>query len=404
MTHLRFIKWLFGAAAAAIFVVLPCRPASADSVAFKPLFLSETDLRFDAPDRIEGEDGFALVRARLGARIDVGSWLSGVAQAEWAREKPALLDAYTELRPLKWLAIRVGASKTPLFAGARDEWVANLPIPERSMVVNAFWPGRDLGAELHLLPTPNLPIEAWVRAGNGSGAVLGNDNSDFAMDMRLDVALGRAIPTVGKNVFWGVRFGAGLHVDSVEDRPGVAGTTAGAFTFYRPPTVSGGRRVVEAHAVTWVGPVRVSGEFAFALESRGKDTDGNPDTPRVPLIATRSSGGGAEVAWMITGQRRVPGAWPVDTPWNQWDFGALELAARVERLDLGVGAPDVTAGGATSGAVALRWWATNYAALSAAFYGYLYDRPPIEEPDRKDSWVTLLRLTLKTPDTLILAR
>ncbi|GEN07959.1 hypothetical protein MFU01_29960 [Myxococcus fulvus] len=36
--------------------------------------------------------------------------------------------------------------------------------------------------------------------------------------------------------------------------------------------------------------------------------------------------------------------------------GALEVAGRVERLWLGRGAPDVQTGGATSGALAVRWW------------------------------------------------
>lgn len=374
-------------------------PARAEPPVLRPILLGETDLRFDAPDRTEGEDGFAAARLRLGASLEVGSWFRAVGQAEWAREKPALLDAYAEFRPLPGWAVRAGASKTPLFANARDETVFTLPVPERPMVVTAFWPGRDLGVEIHKLPTLSLPVEAWLRVGNGSGAVLGNDNSDFAVDMRLDVALGRARPGAGTTSFFGLRLGGGLHLDSVEDRPGVTGATAGGFVFYRPPTVSGPRRVAEAHLVAYAGPVKVSGELALAHESRSKDTDGNPDTARIPLPETTSAGGYVEAAWMIFGPRRAQGAWPVTTPWNEWDRGGLELGARFERIDLGKGAPDVEAGGATSGAVALRWWATSYAALSAAFHGYLYDAPPIEEPDRKDTWVAMLRLTMRAPDT-----
>lgn len=390
------------AAALAVIAAASFRPAPAraEPPVVRPLLLGETDLRFDAPDRTEGEDGFRATRLRLGASVDIGSWFRAVGQAEWAQEKPALLDAYAELRPFAGWALRVGASKTPLFANARDDTVFTLPVPERPMVVTAFWPGRDLGVEIHKLPTRSFPVEAWLRAGNGSGAVLGNDNSDFAVDMRLDVALGRAQPGSAASSLLGLRLGGGLHLDSVEDRPGVSGATAGGFTFHRPPTVSGPRRVAEAHAVVHAGPVKVSGEIAVAHESRSKDTDGNPDTPRIPLPEVMSAGGYVEAAWMIFGPHRTPGAWPVKTPWNEWDWGGLELAGRFERLDLGKGAPDVQSGGATCGAVAVRWWATSYAALSAAFYGYAYDRPPIEEPDRKDTWVALLRLTMRAPDSL----
>lgn len=100
---------------------------------------------------------------------------------------------------------------------------------------------------------------------------------------------------------------------------------------------------------------------------------------------------------MLTGQRRTPGSWPVSTPWNRWDWGALEIAGRLERLELARGAVDVAPGGATAGAAAVRWWATSFAALSAAFHGYAWDVPPIEEPGRKDTWMGLVRLTMRTP-------
>src|SRR5262245_42648018 len=94
----------------------------------KPILLGETDLRYHAADRIEGEDGFAAARLRLGLDAKVTSWFRAVAQAEWARDKPALLDAYAEFRPFEGWVLRAGASKTPLFTGARDEPVFTLPV------------------------------------------------------------------------------------------------------------------------------------------------------------------------------------------------------------------------------------------------------------------------------------
>src|SRR5262245_46471525 len=99
----------------------------------KPLALGEFDFRLHAAERIEGEDGFGVARLRLGASTDIKPWFNMTAQAEWAREKPVLLDAFVAIRPLPSWEIRVGASKTPLFSSARDEQVYALPIPERSI-------------------------------------------------------------------------------------------------------------------------------------------------------------------------------------------------------------------------------------------------------------------------------
>jgi phosphate-selective porin OprO/OprP len=244
------------------------------------------------------------------------------------------------------LEISLGAGKTPLFSSARDEPVWSLPVLGLSMMTRAFWAGYDAGVEVHRLPTRRVHLEGWLRVGNGSGSALGNDNSSFA----LDATFGRARAEASAREHFGLRFGAGVHVESAEDWLGSAGTTADGFLFYRPPTVAGPRHVVEGHLVAYPGPVKLTVEGALAKEGRSKDTDGNPTTPRVGEDAVISCGGSIEVGWMIFGPWRRHGAWPVQT----WYWGALELGGRVERLGLGMGARDVKVGGATSASIAVR--------------------------------------------------
>jgi len=386
-------KYTFVAAA----LVLSTSAARAQDTRVQALFVGEIDATLHSAERIEGEDGFSVARLRLGARADFTRSFYAVAQAEWAQEKPALLDAYVSLRPAPSWEVSFGARKTPLFSAARDEPVWMLPVPERPMIVRALWPSRDVGLEVHRLPTRSMPLEAWLRVGNGSGSVLGNDNSDFALDARLDVALGRANGDVSGAPFFGLRLGSGVHVENAEDRLGVRATSADGFLFYRSPTVFGPRYVAEAHASLYLGPVRIQGELGTARESRAKDTDGNPDTPRVPLDSIRSTGGFVEAAWMLTGQRRSPGVWPTVSPGRSWGFGALELAGRFERISLGRGARDIEPGGATSASFALRWWATRYGALSAAGYVTAYDVAPIEEPGTTRSFLGIVRATFHVP-------
>ncbi|WP_050435980.1 hypothetical protein [Chondromyces crocatus] len=375
---------------------LPLTSAAAFEPEIQPLLVGEADARVHSAERVEGEDGFAIARLRLGARAQLAPWFIAVGQAEWALEKPVLLDAYAAVRPSAEWEISMGARKTPLFASARDDVVWMLPVPERSMVTRAFWPSRDVGIEVHRFPTPSLPIEVWVRGGNGSGNVLGNDNSDYSIDARLDAAFGRALPTASATTLLGLRLGAGVHAEAAEDRPGVRATTADGFLFYRSPTVFGPRRVMEAHLVAFAGPVKLTAEVTYAHESRARDTDGNPATPRVSQDPINSSGMMFEVAWMAVGAWRTPGVWPTSTGSGPLP-GALEVAGRFERIDLARGASDVTPGGATAGAAAVRWWATPFAALSAAGYMTYYDLPPIESPETTYSLIGLVRATFHIP-------
>lgn len=363
----------------------------------RPILVSEIDFRIHSAHALEGEDGFAVDRLRLGARASFTPWFSAAAQVEIVGESPRILDASLTVKPTPEWEFSLGAGKTPLFASARDEPVWSLPVPNLSMVTRAFWPGYDAGVEVHRLPTRSVPLEGWLRLGNGSGSALGNDNSSYALDARLDAAFGRAVAGGSAQERFGLRFGAGVHLESAEDRLGISGTTSDGFLFYRPATVSGPRHVAEAHLVAYAGPLKLTAEGALAKEGRSKDTDGNPTTPRAAQDTVISRGGAVELAWMIFGPWRLQGSWPVQTPVQTWDWGALELAGRAERIGLGRGARDVTPGGATAASVAVRWWATSFVALSAATYYTAYDAPPIEEPESKSAWLGIARATVRLP-------
>ena len=387
-----------GSAALGAAALLSATTARAAPVEIDPIFVSELDFRVHSQRDVEANDGFDVDRLRFGTRVGFTPWFRAAAQLELAAESVHILDASVTVIPVPELEISFGASPTPLFSSARDEPLWALPLPELSMVTRAFWPAYDLGLEVHRLPTPRLPLEAWVRVGNGSGSALGNDNSDYALDARLDAAFGRAVTGAPRSVPLGLRLGAGLHAESAQSRLGVSGTTADGFLFYRPATVNGARYVVEGHLVAYGGPVKLTVEAALAKENRSANLSGNLATPDVALDPVLSRGGFVEIGWMVLGPRRRHGAWPVDSPIGTWDWGALELGARAERLGLGMGARDVQSGGATSGSAAVRWWATSFAALSVAAYYTAYDQAPIEEPTVTRSWLGILRATVRLPE------
>ncbi|MFY1830764.1 hypothetical protein ACN47A_32945 [Myxococcus fulvus] len=390
MRHLRWM-WLWA---------LASTPALAEEPWVKPTLVGELDYRQHGSD-VEGFDGFTLARLRLGAEARPLPWLVARGVAEWAQEKPALIDAFVAMT-LGDVRLSLGLNKTPLFPSAHDENLQARAIPELSGLAQSFWARRDLGLELRWSPS-HLPVETWVRVGNGSRSPLGNDNQLPALDARVDGRWGRS---AGKpESFWGVRVGAGAHVESAYDRAGIGGIGAQGFVYYRPPPVSGSRTVAEAHARLDVGPVRVAAESAAAWERRSRDTDGNPDTPREALPRLESQGASLEVSWVVWGKPRDDGpTWPrADEDSTQAlqtlregriPRGALEVAGRVERLWLGRGAPDVQTGGATSGALAVRWWTTSFLGVGVAGYVQRYDTAPLEDPDRRNSWLVLARTTV----------
>ncbi|MBU8898051.1 hypothetical protein DRW03_32225 [Corallococcus sp. H22C18031201] len=372
-------------------------PALAADLGLRPLFVGEVDWRQHG-SAVEGFDNVALARLRLGVIAQPVPWMTAIGAAEWAQEKPALVDAYLAVRPGKGLRLSMGYAKTPLFISAHDESIEALPIPELSLVAQSFWPRRDLGLEAQWTPE-GLPLETWVRVGNGSRSPLGNDNNQPALDARVDGRWGRSRGDAAAS--WGLRAGAGVHVERAFDRPGIGGTGPQGFTFYRPPPVSGPRSVVEAHARVDVGAVRVLAEGAAAWERRARDTDGNPATPREALPTLRSQGASLEVSWVVLGQPRGDGqGWPLareGAPSLSLDSvpeGAVEVAARVERLWLGRGAADVTRGGTTGGAVAVRWWTTSFLGVGLAGYLQHHDVAPLEEPAQRNSWLALARATV----------
>lgn len=370
------------------------QPATAPSM-IEGQALIEGDYRYFSSD-FEGYAGIALRRARMGLRARPLPWLELHFIGEYARATPGILDAFATLRASDEFEVNAGFLRVPTMPSGRDDQVFALPIPEQSMTVEALWPGRDLGVEAHWYPK-RIPIEVWARFGNGSGNPLGPEGSVPTGSLRVDLALGRANAHAPRETFWGLRVGVAGIVSEALDRTGIAGTTPLGFPFYRPPSIEGLRATATAHARAWIGPVQLSVEGGVARDSRSRDNDGNPATPRIALDPVYTWGAVAELAWMFSGHHRVAGEWPVydRDGWMPRSLGAWEIAARVERLTLSDMASDVRAGGVWGAAAALRWWANRWSALALAVYVNRYDRAPLEAPDETSAWSILLRGTAR---------
>ncbi len=300
-------------------------------------------------------------------------------------EGPHIYDAFLSARLPHVFLVEAGYARSVLFPSGRDELEAWLPLQERSLTVDALWPGRELGAMV-AWSHPTVPIEWWLRVSNGTTNPLANDNSVPAVEARVDFVAGRQHHDADATL--GLRIGVAAHWDpNAYDRLGVSGTAVGGFIFWRAPIVSGRRWVTDAHLIADWGPVELRLEGGFAIEGRSQDTDGNPATPREILASDRSGGISAELVWRVFGAPRVPGVWPggpVQFTWDSWKSGSIEVALRGERLWLGQGAADLQPGGADSVGAAIRWWSCWGIGASIGGYGYVFDTAPLEIPDRYD--------------------
>lgn len=369
-------------------------PAGAEAPVLQPTVLGEVDYRV-YPSEVEGNTGFALARMRPGLVLTPTPWLRAVTAFEFAGESPIILDAFARLRPAEWVEFTAGYSKPPLFASFVYEPVHTMPFPDRAPVVTAFRVRRDLGVDVHLAPRA-VPLEGWLRVGNGTGSALGNDNALPAGYASLDLVLGRAwAGAAPEHRTYGLRLGGAALVESPRDRNGITGQTPLGFIYFRPIVVSGLRVVGEGHVIGYAGPLRLTVEGAVAREERSRDDDGNPSTPRLQLPVVHSYGITAELAWVLLGRPRDAGRAPGAAVGQDggWSGGALEIAARYDGMWLGEGASDVRSGGSQGGALAVKWWPTDFLAASLAGYVTRYDTPPLEEPNELWSWGALARLS-----------
>lgn len=355
-----------------------------------PTALLEADYR-QLSDPIEGNNGFALARARLGLQLRPTDWLLAVSTVELAGAgAPALLDGYARFTATPWLELTVGYSKPPLFASFRHEGVTTLPLPMRSAIVNEIRVRRDVGVEARFAPR-RAPIEAIVRVGNGS-TTLANDNDTPTGYGALDLVLGRAWAG-GRSEVFGLRLGAAALIDDPQAHDSIAGVTPLGYIYAQPAVASGLRAIATTHAIAYAGPVRLVVEGAFVQEGRRDDHDGDPSTPALELDPIRSWALTGELTWTIRGGWREVGRAPAVASLLEggWDGGAVELAVRADRFWLGRGAADLFRTGGTTIALGSKWWPTPFLALAIYGDGTRFDAPPVDTPDRTWGWTALLR-------------
>ena len=348
-------------------------PAEAET-GLRPTLVLDADFR-TYPSRDEGHTGFSIARLRPGLRLTHGGWFTAAAVAELAEGRAEVLDAYARLRVAEWASLTAGLSTPPLFLSAVHDASFRMPFPDRAPVVRAFRIRRDLGLGVELTPAA-IPLELRFRVGNGTGSPTDNDEG---------------LPALYGNLEWvsgALRLGLSVLAERAGAREGISGRTPVDFVYFRPGEVRGWRRVGVVHATALVGPVRLVTETAYAREAR----DGGGGTPGAQPESVGAAGLTAAISWVLHGLPRGEGSAPGPLPGSA--FGALELSARYDGMWLGLHTADVIPGGSQGGAVALKWWATDFLSTTLAGTYTRYTGSPVEALGRADSWSLLARVSV----------
>ena len=248
-------------------------------------------------------------------------------------------DAFVNLRLRRSFEVQGGRFKMPF---GRDVHIAgaNLDLIQRSALGRRVAPGRDVGMMVHGRSRGRLfTYQAGYFIGDG-------DNARSTTGRGADHAVaGRALvsPFARTKIRWAepFRFGVAAARSHLDNVLGVRAHSVFDDSIVIDRTFVNGTRWRLGLEGEWErGPVSLAGEYASLRDQRiGMGLDGG-DLPELGTHAWYVSG-----AWVVTGEEKRGRIEPRRSV-LKGGLGAVEVAARLERIDLTPGAVTATIPGA----------------------------------------------------------
>ena len=306
--------------------------------------LLEGEVRRADPD-LTGEGAtFDWSRRRVGIQGTVTEYVEYEVDYGFdaANEDSAeLRDAYVDVRPAAFARVRGGKFKIP-FGYERLIGPRNLDFVYRSRVSDALTPGRSVGVMAH-----GRAFNRLVRYGVGVFTDGGDQAPDFepvellpdeqateegrTWAARATLAPLRLTSLPGKynNLELGGAFTSGT---VPEGRNHLQGETVFGGSFFDRQYYTNGPRKRFGLELSWaIGPASIAAEYLVARESREGQGVGNEGQIDDDLPEIEGRGWYIAGTWVVTGENRDGGV-NVKRPFLQGGFGAVEVAARFEKL------------------------------------------------------------------------
>ena len=292
-------------------------------------FLQTNATDTDASDST-GDSHVNLAHRRIGVDGSFRKVLSFQVEGELDTPSP-WRDVYADYRQLDVLRVRAGQFKLP-FSLDRNTGTADLDFAFRSESASEIAPGRRIGMMAHgRIGKRTLEYEAGFFPGEHPDpqapyGTLARERRTGAG--RLSVRPLNHLKSSLGNLHLAAAFTAGLQSEGISDMRGR--TALGTKFFERAYWVKGLRRRTGFEAQWQPGPASVTWEYAHITDQRLDQGLSGQDL-------TQLQGAGAYLSgtWAITGESKAHGVDKPRRPLLQGGVGAVELAARIERLRFG---------------------------------------------------------------------
>ena len=311
---------------------------SGDRFTIELIAKTQTDLiEFDS-DLEQEDDDFDWRRRRLGVRGRLFGWLSYEVEREFRDELDPWRDVYVNAKANDWLEVRAGLFKVP-FSLDNLTGSTSHDFVYRSVAARTIAPGRDPGVQVWgrsdgrrftyfvgvFRGRDDLSRHDAVVDDDKGAESLGPTFSSRVTVQPLDTV--DRLPRALRNLEFGINGG---WTTVPEGLYGLRGRSVLGYEFFSPVYVNGRRVRAGVDARLFAGPTSVKAEWLGAWDERRNQGLGDDTLPDVVSHGWYTSG-----TWLLTGERKEDSDVRPSRPIFQGGFGALEAAARFERLSFG---------------------------------------------------------------------
>jgi phosphate-selective porin OprO/OprP len=356
----------------------------------------------DAPEIEESAQTLDFARRRLGVEGEIANRLFYQVEAEIGSDE-IWRDVYANYTQFDTVQIQGGKFKLP-FGLEENTGSTNLDFVYRSMASTRLAPGRDIGVMVH-----GRVLNRFVRYEvggfdhDGRNARTNNPERVFGGPTfagRVDVLPFRHQKSELSDLMVGIAY---TTTDVEEGLHGLQARTVFGYPFLAEPDlwVKGPRRRFGVEARIRPGPASIKAEFMRLTSARlGQGIDGQD------LRDFDASGWYVSGTWAVTGEKKADGLERPRHPFLRGGIGAVELAARLEKLTFGTldGGPeastspraDVVLGNADRAVtLGVNWYLNRWIKIQGnAIHQTITDPLQGPLPERPSFWSSVFRFQL----------
>jgi phosphate-selective porin OprO/OprP len=283
----------------------------------------------DAAIGDEDEAAADLARRRVGIEGSIGRYADFQVERELGDDIDPWRDVYINYSQFDQIQFQFGKFKQP-FGLDENTGATNLDFAYRSLIASTLAPGRDRGYMVHgRLLDRTVRYELGKFDHDGSNArpkrptdrVFGSETKVG----RLSAVPFRTLKSPADEFEIGVAWASS---DLVEGFSAIRGKTVFDQTFFSNDfLVLGRRKRLGFEARFRPGPVSIQAEYSRVTDERLGESVEDTD-----LSLLRGRGWYVSGTWALTGDSKADGLDATKRPLFQGGIGAVEVAARVERL------------------------------------------------------------------------